>query len=289
MSERKNMAERRMMSKKVIHSDDFMDLPATTKNLYFYLMIEADDDGFVNSPKRIQRMIGGTDDDAKLLLAKKFIISFESGVIVIKHWRMHNYIRSDRYKATTYTKEAEKLNLKDNGIYTLDTVGIPSVNIGKDRLGEDSIGKVSLVKSKKNNKKEFSFSLSKKQSYDNLSKEYKEKLKAKCLLIDGDISRYEDFVTQLEAKGYQYKDFSRAYMSWDKERKYKSYKPTQEPQLGEEWVRILGGNYAIAINTKTLEMKEGMVTNTNSEQKEQTTKREVKLNSVTDLAKAVRV
>lgn len=135
------MAERRMMSKKVIHGDHFMDLPATTKVLYFYLMIEADDDGFVNSPKRIQRMIGATDDDASLLIAKKFILSFESGIIVVKHWKMHNYIRSDRYKETSHTEELSTLSLKDNGVYTMDTVGIPSGSIGKDRLGEVRLGK----------------------------------------------------------------------------------------------------------------------------------------------------
>ncbi len=143
------MAERRMMSKKVIHGDDFMDLPATTKNLYFYLMIEADDDGFVNSPKRIQRMINSTDDDAKLLIAKKFIISFESGIIVVKHWRMHNYIRNDRYKETTHLKEKGELTLKDTGTYSKDTIGIPSGSIGKDRLGKDRLGKDRLGKGNK--------------------------------------------------------------------------------------------------------------------------------------------
>lgn len=138
------MAERRMMSKKVIHSDPFMDLPATTKNLYFYLMIEADDDGFVNSPKRIQRMIGATDDDASILIAKKFILSFESGVIVVKHWRMHNYIRSDRYNETSHKKEKAQLNLKENGVYTMDTIGIPSGSIGKDRIGKESIDKYDI-------------------------------------------------------------------------------------------------------------------------------------------------
>lgn len=136
------MAERRMMSKKIIHSDAFMDLPATTKNLYFYLMIEADDDGFVNSPKKIQRMLGSTDDDAKLLMAKKFVLDFDSGVIVIKHWRIHNYIRSDRYKETDYLEEKAKLSIKDNLVYQKATDGIPVVHIGEDRIGEVRVGEV---------------------------------------------------------------------------------------------------------------------------------------------------
>ena len=128
------------MSKKVIHSDAFLDMPISTQNLYFHLLLEGDDDGFVNSPKRVQRTIGASDDDAKLLLAKRFILSFDSGVIVIKHWRMHNYIQKDRYKETTHLEEKQKLHLKDNNVYTLDTNCTPS--IGKDRLGEDSKEKV---------------------------------------------------------------------------------------------------------------------------------------------------
>jgi len=134
------MAERRMMSKKIIHSDSFLDLPATTQNLYFHLMLEGDDEGFVNSPKRIQRTIGATDGDAQMLIAKKFIISFETGVIVIKHWRIHNYIQNDRFKESSHFEERAKLVIKDNNAYTLDDVSkmypecTPS--IGEDRRGE---------------------------------------------------------------------------------------------------------------------------------------------------------
>ena len=133
------MAERRMMSKKIIHSDSFLDMPISTQNLYFHLLLEADDEGFINSPKRVQRTIGASDDDAKILLSKKFIISFESGVIVIKHWRIHNYIQNDRFKATTHTDEKAKIGTKRNNVYTLDTKCTPS--IGKDRLGKYSIDK----------------------------------------------------------------------------------------------------------------------------------------------------
>ncbi|HEY5632020.1 MAG TPA: hypothetical protein VIR31_07810 [Nitrososphaeraceae archaeon] len=142
------MAERRMMSKKIIHSDAFLDMPATSQNLYFHLLLEADDEGFVNSPKRIQRTVGATDGDAQMLLLKKFILSFESGVIVIKHWRMHNYIQNDRFKATSHKTERAKLSIRDNQSYTLsevkENVSISDTNCTPS-IEEDSIGKVSIV------------------------------------------------------------------------------------------------------------------------------------------------
>ena len=99
------MAERRMFAKTIIDSDAFLDMPLSTQALYFHLSMRADDDGFINNPKKIQRMVGCSDDDLKLLCAKNFIIPFESGIVVIKHWRIHNYIRNDRYKPTTYADE----------------------------------------------------------------------------------------------------------------------------------------------------------------------------------------
>ena len=134
-----------MFSKTIIDSDAFLDMPMSTQTLYFHLSMRADDDGFINNPKKIQRMIGATDDDLKLLIAKNFIILFESGVIVIKHWRIHNYIRNDRYKPTNYQDERALLSVKENGTYTL---GIPNdyqvvdkmetqVRIGKDSIGKD--------------------------------------------------------------------------------------------------------------------------------------------------------
>ena len=92
------MAERRMFAKTIIDSDAFLDMPATSQLLYFHLAMRADDDGFVNSPKKILRVIGCGEDDLKLLFAKKFLIPFDSGVVVIKHWKIHNYIQKDRYK-----------------------------------------------------------------------------------------------------------------------------------------------------------------------------------------------
>ena len=112
------MAEKRMFTMKIIDSDAFLDMPLSSQALYFHLNMRADDDGFVNNPKKIQRMVGASDDDLKLLIAKRFILAYDSGVIVIKHWRMHNTLRKDRYTPTQYTEEMESLLIKDNGSYT---------------------------------------------------------------------------------------------------------------------------------------------------------------------------
>lgn len=137
-----------MMSKSIIKSDTFLDMPATTQNLYFHMLLDADDDGFINAPKSIMRMIGAKDDDMKVLAAKQFVIPFESGVVVIKDWKIHNYIQNDRYKPSTLP-ERDLLNIQKDKTYTLkgdvsrmDTECIQTVSIGKDRLGKDRISKV---------------------------------------------------------------------------------------------------------------------------------------------------
>lgn len=141
------MAERRMMSKSIIKSDTFLDMPATTQNLYFHMLLDADDDGFINAPKSIMRMIGAKEDDMKVLVAKQFVIPFESGVVVIKDWKIHNYIQNDRYKPSTLP-ERDLLNIQKDKTYTLksdvstmDTKCIQTVSIGKDRIGKVRLGK----------------------------------------------------------------------------------------------------------------------------------------------------
>ena len=135
-----------MFAKSIVDSDAFIDMPISARLLYYDLGMRADDDGFVNSPKKIMRMIGATNDDMNILLMRKFVIAFESGVVVIKHWRIHNYIQSDRYHPTKYVEEKAKLALKDNGAYTLDTKCIqPVSNMDTEvRLGKVSQDKVSL-------------------------------------------------------------------------------------------------------------------------------------------------
>lgn len=114
------MAKKRMFNIDVLDTDSFLDMPLSAQALYFWLSMRADDDGFIGNPKRIKDYIGASDDDLKLLLAKKFLIVFEDGVIVIKHWRMHNTIQTDRYHPTKYKEDYEQLGLKENKSYTLD-------------------------------------------------------------------------------------------------------------------------------------------------------------------------
>ena len=140
------MAERRMFAKTIIDSDAFLDMPMSARLLYYDLGMRADDDGFINSPKKIMRMIGASNDDVNILIARKFVIPFDSGVVVIKHWRINNYLRNDRYTETKYLEEKSNLEVDKNGSYTAKNntgipVGIPTVSTGKVRLGKDSIGK----------------------------------------------------------------------------------------------------------------------------------------------------
>lgn len=142
------MAERRMFAKTIVLSDAFLDMPLSARCLYFTLGMLADDDGFVNSPKSIMRQCGATEDDMKVLLAKKFVLAFETGVIVIKHWRINNYLRNDRYHETAYLEEKQTLTVDKNGVYSIgipseEVVGIPSGTPTVYR-GKDSIGKYSI-------------------------------------------------------------------------------------------------------------------------------------------------
>ena len=138
-----------MFAKTIIDSDAFLDMPLSTQALYFHLSMRADDEGFINNPKKIMRMVGASDDDLKVLIAKNFIITFESGVIVIKHWKIHNYIRRDRLINTNYQEEKNLLELKENDSYTLKTDTCQthvSQMSAQDRLGKVSIGKDRLGK-----------------------------------------------------------------------------------------------------------------------------------------------
>lgn len=123
------MAERRMFAKTIIDSDAFIDMPVTARLLYYDLAMRADDDGFVNSPKKIMRMIGASQDDMSILIMRKFIIPFDSGIVVIKHWRIHNYIRKDMYHETKYKEEKETLSLDENNAYTLQHRNEPVTNL----------------------------------------------------------------------------------------------------------------------------------------------------------------
>lgn len=111
------MADRRMFAKSIVTSDAFLDLPATARCLYFGIGMEADDDGFVNNVNSIMRMVGATKEDVKILVSRKFLILFDSGVVLVKHWKINNYIQKDRYHPTKYRAEKEQVEVKENGAY----------------------------------------------------------------------------------------------------------------------------------------------------------------------------
>ena len=139
------MAEKRMFTKIITESDLFLDMPLSAQCLYFHLNMEADDDGFIDSVKRIKRMIGASDDDLKLLIAKQFLIPFESGVIVIKHWRLHNTLRKDRYKETIHIEEKEQLQENEDKSYSMVAEWLPNgcqmVATDKNRIDKNRIDK----------------------------------------------------------------------------------------------------------------------------------------------------
>lgn len=154
------MAEKRMFTMRIIDSDPFKEMPLSAQALYFHLGMNADDEGFLNNAKSIQRSILASDDDMKLLIAKKFLITFESGIVVIKHWKMHNTIQPSRLKETQYTEEKRLLSVKENKSYTLNLAPVDSLltncqqtvntcqqNDAESRLEEISIDKYSVVES----------------------------------------------------------------------------------------------------------------------------------------------
>lgn len=132
------MAKKRMFTLTVVDSDAFLEMPLSAQALYFHLNMRADDDGFIGNPKRVQSYVGASSDDLKLLIAKRFVIAFDDGVIVIKHWRMHNTIQKDRYTPTSYQDELSELVLKANKSYKiggcgdLDTKWKQNVSTGLD-------------------------------------------------------------------------------------------------------------------------------------------------------------
>jgi len=234
-----------MFAKTIIDSDAFLDMPLSTQSLYFHLSMRADDDGFINNPRKIQRMIGATDDDLKLLIAKNFIITFESGVVVIKHWKIHNYIQKDRYKKTVYLEEKKRLSEKGNKAYTLtDTQCIQDVynTDTQVRGGEASLGKASIelvedtggvapTRSKLLNKNkkplkhkygEYKKVLLTDEQKEKLIKDLGENLFSKCITF---LDEY------IEEKGYKSKNHNLAIRRWvinavkERERTTKS-KPT---------------------------------------------------------------
>lgn len=214
------MAERRMFAKTIVLSDAFLDMPLSARCLYFTLGMFADDDGFVNNPKSIMRQCGASQDDMKILFAKKFLLSFETGVIVIKHWKINNYLRSDRYKETTFTEEKKQLVTKKNGAYSFGIPhGIPS--IGKDSIDKVSIEHVVVIDEQEEKKEEEE---QQPQQQQTKSKRFKkptvEEIKAYCDERKNGINA-EYFYDYYESKGWQIgknpmKDWQAAVRTWER-------------------------------------------------------------------------
>lgn len=203
------MAERRMFAKTIIDSDAFLEMPISSQCLYFHLAMRADDEGFINKPKTIMRMIGAKDDDMNVLVARKFIIPFENGIVVIKHWKIHNYIRGDRLHETKYQEEKARLVTDDNNSYTLcqtsDGQLVDScpteVRLGKVRLGKDSIDNT-ITKHKYG---EFNHVLLTEKEYTKLINDF-----GNSIALES-ITYLDEYI---EMKGTKYKSHNMAIRKW---------------------------------------------------------------------------
>ena len=153
------MASRRMFSKSITETDAFLDMPASSRALYFHLGMNADDDGFVDSPRRIMRASGATEDDMRVLVSKRYVILFDTGIVVIRHWKMHNYIQKDRYRKTIYEHERSFLDVTRTKEYVLmgetEALAVSPACIqdvsnmdSQDRLGKDRLGKENTLSGK---------------------------------------------------------------------------------------------------------------------------------------------
>ena len=223
-----------MFTKKITESDAFLDMPSSTQMLYFHFSMNADDDGFVNNPKKIQKMCGASDDDFKLLIVKSFIILFDSGIIVIKHWKMHNYIQADRYRPTDYVEEKSMLGIKSNKAYTLDVSKMDTECIHNGYIGKDSIGKVSIDKNSidKDSKGESVRVEKSKRFYPPTLDEVKQYCEERKNNIDP-----MAFIDFYSSKGWmigknRMKDWKAAVRTWERKRKEES---KTESSVYDEW------------------------------------------------------
>lgn len=212
----RKMAERRMFSKSVIWCDMFLEMPLSSQALYMHLNMSADDDGFVGNPKTVMKMVGGSEDDFKILIAKGFVIVFEQGIIVITHWKINNFIRKDRYKPTLYENEVQSLSQTKNGMYVKGigchlvaerlTSGQPSID--KDRLDKGSIDK---GRGEENPPPPNSKTYGEFQNVNLSDEEYqrlKEKLKSHTNTMVEKLSRY------MQSSGKTYQDHYATLLHW---------------------------------------------------------------------------
>lgn len=162
------MAERRMFAKSIIDSDAFLDMPLSAQALYFHLSMRADDEGFVGNPRRIRQMVSASEDDLKLLIAKRFLLVFDSGVVVIKHWKIHNYIQNDRAKETTYIEERSTLTLDAKKAYT-EREKVERIQDVSKMYPQDRIVEISRVEdSLGEDRRDFTFTLQRERASEEI-------------------------------------------------------------------------------------------------------------------------
>lgn len=199
------MARKRMFDIEIIDTDLFLEMPISTRLLYYDLSMRADDDGFISNYKKILRMTGTSEDDLKILLTKQYILPFDTGVIVIKHWKINNYLRKDRYTQTLYKEEKKQLEEDENGAYLLSryTTGIPMVYTEEKRIEENSIDKKENIKRKKYG--EYQKVLLTDEEYSKLLTEYGSSL------TNNLITYLDEYI---EMKGYKAKNHYLCIKKW---------------------------------------------------------------------------
>lgn len=213
LREERKMADKRMFSLKIVDSDLFLDMPLSSQCLYFHLSMRADDDGFVNNPKKIIKIIGANEDDLKILIAKGFVIVFEQGIIVITHWKINNFIRKDRYKPTLYENEVQSLSQTKNGMYIKEvgchlvagrlTSGQPSIDKGR-------LDKVSIEKGRVEQDTSFSFY----GEYKNIRLTEEEYRKLKDKLQGHTDTMIEKLSRYIKSTGKTYQDHYVTILNW---------------------------------------------------------------------------
>lgn len=245
------MAEKRMFAKTIIDSDLFLDMPVTAQLLYFHLCMRADDDGFINNPKRIMRDVRCSDDDMKVLVAKDFVIPFESGVIVIKHWRLHNYIQKDRYKPSL-CDEKNLLTTNKNKVYErldteciqignrLDTECVQIGDTDKIRLDKNRLDKSRLDSSVSADTPPTPPKKPKKKFVPPSYEEVKAYIDEKRLNVDA--QRFLDFYEAgdwHDGKGKAVKSWKQKCLTWDKHdtgsHSYKDQPKAESNNSGIDW------------------------------------------------------
>lgn len=266
------MKSRRMFSSEVVRTDDFLELDKKTQNLYFYYGMTADDDGFINAPKRILRECGASEKELNELIQKEYIYLFPSGVILIRHWKINNKIRPDRYTPTTQKKEMKQVTLNEESVYVFNckkegiTDGVPNGipcnipdgvhSIGKDSLGKDSLGKDSLGKEKeiKHTYGEFNHVLLTDTQYEELEKNYGNTLSEHIKILD----------EYIEQSGKTYNNYSVVLKNWVHEKYLKIHQNQSDKpmQLDKKFYEQKEKKSPEDIKAETKRLQEMMVNGT---------------------------